>query len=307
MSKYTTISNEEDVELNAPRHGPSYRDDPPSSNSFDSQDSRHDEDEYDNNGYGDDDGEWGGSDDEEIAVQSHELGAASSRGGGGSSCKILKCLVLITLIAAWIGGSKYYIDQNGVPESVGGLWTRFKADLDEWRGNSDGGSDNNVGDDSVGEEEIRAFVEEETGEERTPLDYGQDTVVVEVLEDEVHQDSAEVPQDIEESTTDEVESVSEQEEEPIVDEAEPVTEQEKEPNIDEVESVSEQEEQLQEEIVELVQEEAQNIAEQETEENTVVDEQPEQINLDYMVGATGKVSREWNAIEMVAHDSSSFT
>lgn len=268
MSKYTTISNQDndnDLELNAYRHGhdhptSSYRDDPPTSNSFDSEEYDNDDNEYDED-----------YNDEEIAVQSNELRAASTASASSSRCRVVKCIVLMAMIAAWIGGGKYYIDKNGVPDSVNGFLTQFKADLEEWRGGNGG--------ESAGEEEISAFVNEEVGsEERTPLDSS--------MGDEVN-----LPEDNEESIVEPV-SQEQEENEPIVDEVEEPLPKQEEPI---VEHVSEG------------QEEAEDVADQETEENNVVDDVQEQGNLDYMVGATGTISREWNAVEMVAHDSTSFT
>jgi hypothetical protein len=291
MSKYTTISNQDndnDLELNAYRHGhdhptSSYRDDPPvdTSNSFDSEEYDNDDNEYDED-----------YNDEEIAVQSNELRAASTASASSSRCRVVKCIVLMAMIAAWIGGGKYYIDKNGVPDSVNGFLTQFKADLEEWRGGNGG--------ESAGEEEISAFVNEEVGEEsRTPLDSSLGDDQANELEQDVTQDSAQVQLPEEEEPI-----INENTEEPIV---EPVSqEQNNEPIVDEEEPLSEQEGPIVEPVSEE-QEEAENVGDQETEENNVVDDLQEQGNLDYMVGATGTTSREWNAVEMVAHDSTSFT
>jgi hypothetical protein len=284
MSKYTTISNQDndnDLELNAYRHGhdhptSSYRDDPPvdTSNSFDSEEYDNDDNEYDED-----------YNDEEIAVQSNELRAASTASASSSRCRVVKCIVLMAMIAAWIGGGKYYIEKNGVPDSVNEFLTQFKADLEEWRGGNGG--------ESAGEEEISAFVNEEVGsEERTPLDSS-------MGDDQANELGQDADEEVTQDSSAQVDT-----EEPIV---EPVSqEQNNEPIVDEEEPLSEQEAPIVEPVSEA-QEEAENVADQETEENNVVDDLQEQGNLDYMVGATGTTSREWNAVEMVAHDSTSFT
>ena len=277
MSKYTTVA-EDDVELNAYRHGdnyaPGYRDDPPNSGSFDSDDESNRGSNAGRSFYKDDDGYDEDYDDEEIAVQSMELQAASSASSRSNrSCKIFRGVVLLTFLVAWVAGGKFYVDQHGMPDSFDGFLSQLKSDLQEWRSNHGAQAT-----EDKGEEEISALVEEELDEERTS-----DSAVEQDIGAENNDDSPEVEEinmrDEPDATQDEVESAVEQEE--------------PEEELDELEAEDETEEEVQEAVIE--------------EKNNVVEEKEEQGNLDYLVGASGTISTGWSVIEQVAHDSTSFT
>jgi len=102
-SKYTTLSNEDDIELNVHRH--SYREDPP------------DVDEDYNGHYCD----------EEIVIQPSGLQPATR-----SPPTRMRWLIFLT-VAMLAGGTTYFLGQNKIPENTAGLVGQLKARWDDWR------------------------------------------------------------------------------------------------------------------------------------------------------------------------------
>jgi hypothetical protein len=246
MSKYTTLSNDE--ELNAHRHG--YRDDPPND----------DDESYD-------------SGDEEIATQSPNLQIASGRPIGRSK-RWRWIVVTVVMLLGIAGGGKYVMTNKG-GESVGGIIGQLKSQWVEWRSGEANGVEEEVMDGEEMNDEERDYdsiVDEETGDE-----FGQE-------EDAPSQEEPETAvQDIMEPTTQEMPSRDKQ-----------------------VESIADQEEELEEELIELVEEE--EVLEQET-EAVNENETPiqEEGNLDFLVGASKTISKDWTVVEQVVHDGTSFT
>lgn len=282
MSKYATVADD-DVELNAYRHGDGYRpgggyrDDPPDG-SFDSEDG-----ENSRSAYGDEDSYDEDYGDEEIAVQPAELRAASrSSSSSSSSCKAMKCVLFLTFLVAWLAGGKYYIDKNGVPDSLDGFLAQLKSNLEEWKSNPS---------DDKGEEEISALVEVEVGEERS-----KDDQVEQGSEDIQHIEQINAKPDTTQDTAPEDEPVETKETRDDPDETEET----------EVESTLNQEEELHEpEVQDEAEEEMQEIVGVEV--NNEVAEKEGEGKLDYLVGATGVISEAWSVVEQVVHDSTSFT
>ena len=141
-SKYTTLSNEEDIELNVHRH--SYRD------------GSTDVDEDYNGHYCD----------EEIVIQPSGLQPAT-----GSPPTRMRWLIFLT-VAMLAGGTTYFLGQNKIPENTAGLVGQLKARWDDWRDSAFHSNKDELNDDLDEEENIHS----DTGKEN--VDTEQATVDV---------------------------------------------------------------------------------------------------------------------------------
>ena len=293
MSKYNPVSSQ-DEDLTSPSLDDDidngairYRDDPPEYGDSD------DEQQYDGEDYND----------EEIAIQPMALQAATVNPPRSGKCRLFSVLAVTVVLAGIVVGGKVYTDQNGVPESVGGLFDRMKGQWEDWTGgNSDEGQE-----DAHQDSEINELIEAEFDEERDQDEASADEQnVEESAEPESSDTNQETPSEeniesvVEEEEEEEVEDELEQNDVETVQPEEPDENQET-PGEEAAESTEEevQDEVVQEEVIEDLSED--------TGVNEGDDVQQDNDALNYLSGATGTISKEWGVIEQVPHDQFSFT
>ena len=306
MSKYNPVSSEDtsspslndDIDHDGAIR---YRDDPPE---YDDSD---EEQQYDNEDYND----------EEIAIQSMELQAATvapSRCGSSNKRRFFSILTVFVVLVGIVVGGKMYTDQNGVPENIGGLVERMKGQWEDWTGgrNSDTGEEDAHPDDV----EINELIEADESEFDEERDEDMTSEEEETVEETEQSEEADTNQ---EASNEEVAVVESTEEEETNDEADQTDEQSAQSEESETNK-----ETLSGEVIESTEdqeeEEVHDEAVEEEKEEEVVEDLPEDAEiskgdnvpedndaLNYLVGATGTISKEWSVIEQVPHDQSSFT